>query len=190
MKKIAMAIGVWCLVLGADSAFAVPTWALLKTAGAEGEAIDTSSYYQAYYCSLADAAAFLGGNTDADGITAYLAENRADYDGLAGVGVKFDPYAFDDGVYGFSDYFTPGSKTAGDAYLAIATYAGGDVEMFRVFTTAVNAAGSLLFDGGVLGGGVSDGGGAGDWTPIPEPTSGLLLLIGVAGLALRRKLNG
>jgi len=30
-------------------------------------------------------------------------------------------------------------------------------------------------------------GSGGTWTAIPEPTSGLLLLIGVAGLALRRK---
>lgn len=28
---------------------------------------------------------------------------------------------------------------------------------------------------------------AGDWAAVPEPTSGLLLLLGVAGLALRRK---
>ena len=28
---------------------------------------------------------------------------------------------------------------------------------------------------------------AGDWTAVPEPTSGLLLLLGVAGLALKRK---
>jgi hypothetical protein len=26
-----------------------------------------------------------------------------------------------------------------------------------------------------------------DWAAVPEPTSGLLLLLGVAGLALRRK---
>ena len=29
--------------------------------------------------------------------------------------------------------------------------------------------------------------GAGTWTPAPEPTSGMLLLLGIAGLALRRK---
>ena len=28
---------------------------------------------------------------------------------------------------------------------------------------------------------------AGNWAPVPEPTSGLLLLLGMAGLALRRK---
>jgi len=30
-------------------------------------------------------------------------------------------------------------------------------------------------------------GGVRDWQPVPEPTSGLLLLLGMAGLALRRK---
>ena len=29
--------------------------------------------------------------------------------------------------------------------------------------------------------------GAGKWSAVPEPTSGLLLLLGVAGLALKRK---
>ncbi len=28
---------------------------------------------------------------------------------------------------------------------------------------------------------------AGTWTPVPEPTSGILMLLGVAGLALKRK---
>ena len=46
-----------------------------------------------------------------------------------------------------------------------------------------------------IGGGAFDGangvfetaGGGGGWAPIPEPTTGLLVLIGVAGLALRRR---
>ncbi len=40
-----------------------------------------------------------------------------------------------------------------------------------------------------FGGGRTSGSAAasGTWAPVPEPTSGLLLLIGVAGLALRRK---
>ena len=183
MKKTVLCVS--CLMLGALSSFAVPHWALLKTAGAEGEATDDSSYYQAYYCSLDTVESFLGGNTAADAITTYLAENRDAYDGLAEVGVGFDPYAFDDGVYGFSDYFATG-KTAGGAYLAITSYTGGEKEMFRVFTTEANAAGSLLFSPGKTGGGE-----AGAWTvaAVPEPTSGLLLLLGVAGLALRRKIK-
>jgi uncharacterized protein YraI len=44
-----------------------------------------------------------------------------------------------------------------------------------VATALGTGAGSITFEGG------------GTWTAVPEPTSGLLLLVGVAGLALRRK---
>lgn len=36
-------------------------------------------------------------------------------------------------------------------------------------------------------GGAGSGGGATAWTAVPEPTSGLLFLLGMAGLALKRK---
>ena len=173
-----------CVAIGSASAFAAPNWALLKTEGAKGETTDGSSLYQAYYFSLSTATPLLGGFTEVNDITTYLADNRAAYDGLAEAGVGFDPYAFDDGVYGFSDYFAPG-KAAGEKYLAIASYADGADELFRVFATEANAAGSLVFDPGKSG-----GGSAGTWTAaasVPEPAGGLLLLLGVAGLALRRK---
>ena len=60
-----------------------------------------------------------------------------------------------------------------------------DVEI----TSAISAGGQALFNGGdVITGDTSTwskiGGGS---APVPEPTSALLMLLGVAGLALRRK---
>ena len=178
MKKIVLCA--LCFVLGAAAAFAGPTWALLTTEGAGGETSGNYSNYQAYFCSMADAGSYLGGFTTAADITTYLAGNWESYSGLGKIGEAFT-YAepFDEGVYGFSQYF--GTGKTGD-YLAIASYTGGDDEMFRVFTTAASATGNLRFDGGASGA-------AGAWTAaaVPEPTSGLLFLLGLASLALRRR---
>ncbi len=48
--------------------------------------------------------------------------------------------------------------------------------------TAADAGGSFINLGNT-----ATAGGATTWTAVPEPTSGLLLLLGMAGLALRRK---
>lgn len=57
--------------------------------------------------------------------------------------------------------------------------------------TAVDNRGADTFTwaAGTYGGlaGTASAGNAGAWSAVPEPTSGLLLLLGVAGLALRRK---
>ena len=64
---------------------------------------------------------------------------------------------------------------------------------FTITASYVDGAGKTWsYAGTGLGSTDNFGGGfvgfdAGTWTAVPEPTSGLLLLLGVAGLALKRK---
>ena len=58
---------------------------------------------------------------------------------------------------------------------------GGGVEKTATFTSATGM--KML----AWGDQTSNTQGAGKWSAVPEPTSGLLLLLGMAGLALRRK---
>ena len=178
MKKIAI---IAAIAVAATAAFAETTWALLNTDPADSSDT-TGGYadsYKAYLCTKAAAADLFGGNDNYSDITAYLSENHVNY--ASGM-TALDAYKFDEGQYSFSKYFVPG--TLGSEYIAVVAYAGGAADMFRVFESAASG-GSLTFDPDV-----TEGGRAGAWTtaaPIPEPTSGLLLLLGVAGLALRRR---
>ena len=76
------------------------------------------------------------------------------------------PLVSDDFVVGtqYNFYFTA-TDTIGNTYKS---------EIVKAPALAVGT-GSFTFEGG------------GTWTAAPEPTSGLLLLLGVAGLALKRK---
>jgi len=67
-------------------------------------------------------------------------------------------------------------------YLGIVLYSSGDESAVRVFSATSDGVTWLADDSTTRSAGT-----AGAWTAVPEPTSGLLLLLGVAGLALRRK---
>ena len=92
---------------------------------------------------------------------------------------------------------TSASLTAGTeynfAYLVIDTRDASDVQYFASTTLSAKAydpmdatyseAQSIAFSGSNY----STSGLSGGWQSVPEPTSGLLLVLGMAGLALRRK---
>ena len=177
-------------VLGAVAAFAEPSWALLVTDKADSDVNPGATYasrYTGYLCTKEAAASMFGGNSSYDGITAYLGESAANYtsgmNALKTGGDALGFYGYDEEQYSLSAYAQPGTKSDG-SYIAVVAYAGGEGEddMFRVFESMASG-GVLKFDPTV------GSGSAGAWTTaaVPEPTSGMLLLLGVAGLALRRK---
>ena len=177
MKKI-LILAVAAMTM--SSAYSITTWSLINTTGpSEDSSAGDFTGYAAYLWKTSDAVAYLGGATDLTAITDYLALKGVDYDALKKGGMALDPYDYDEGEYSFSKYFTPGSLAADDSYLALVTYLDGqEGEMFRVMQSEVSADGNLRINNNQ----------GGEWTTaVPEPTSAMLLLFGLAGLALKRK---
>ena len=165
------------------SAFADFSFAYLDTEGAKGEKTSNDTAYQAYLCTAETAATYFGGDSGLDAVTAYLAGNYTDgMDQLKEVGTAMSLYDFEDGVYTFYAPFMQGALVDGD-YIAIVAYADKASDRFRVFESVAED-GKLEFAPGTMGVGT-----AGAWTAaaVPEPTSGMLFLLGLASLALRRK---
>ena len=178
MKKLMIALVAGCAAVG--SAFATPTWARLTTVGPEDVTEEQyTGNFSAYLCTVEAAKTYFGGASTVEGIGAWLTASAANYEGglsaLKDANTAMGYYGFDDGAYTFTKYFNPTAPLVGD-YVALVTYTGATGELFSLFTGA--AAGGNL---GIVSINPT-------WTTaVPEPTSGLLLLLGVAGLALRRR---
>jgi len=104
---------------------------------------------------------------------------------LASSGTALDQVGWDgkgNGQYGFTGVVASGSQSVAE-YLGIVLHSSGDTDAVRVFSATSDGTRWIADDSVTRGAGT-----AGDWAKaVPEPTGGVLLLLGLAGLALERK---
>jgi len=167
------------------AAFAAPSyyWAAIETEAYSGDKSGgtATSGYSAYYCTV-KAAEDLFGDSTLEAIESYVKNHFAEVKGMTDT--TYDSVAYSDGEYQILHYVS--QAFASSEYVAVAFY---DSKAYRVYgyesdvggSAALTPYGQLAFNETYAKPET-----VGAWT-IPEPTSGLLLLLGVAGLALRRK---
>jgi len=170
------------------AAFATPSWVEISSKANDSAwdgKIDNNpsatkaGNYTAYYCTVA-AAEEIFGSSERTAIESYMiAQHAKGGPALAEKATLVDQSGYyAAGQYTFIEYMAD-AVAQGD-YVAILFWG---TDAFRVFGSdnAVWDAGTLTFDDEGAAGTV------GSWRIIPEPTSGLLMLLGLAGLALKRK---
>ena len=190
MKKLMIAAAIVCAAAFANAATAV--WGVGYIQDADGNDLGPSSTgYTATFNVYSDAALTTLVTSDAvsdwdsgfaAGETADVLNNTSDttYYGQIIVSHGTDTLTSDGFQFttsSLSDQMDILIMTAPDEVTAIEKIGGGDFD-------GANGAFATAGGGSGWSGGGSGGGGSGT---IPEPTSGLLLLLGVAGLALKRK---
>ena len=175
MKKLMVILGA-ALMCSAASAATV-LWSTSENfADSEGVAFSDSRNIAAY---LFDAASV----TQSDLFNSWKG-GTADVSGAKVTSTWYDAYMLD---------VTAEVGNSGTKSLFWAVVNGEDLFVSSIVEKPISAMGDTYFDWGVMNesGNVFKGatsfGGAGWYTAAPEPTSGLLMLLGMAGLALRRK---
>ena len=198
MKKIMIALGVVALAASVNAAAITWNSGVLKqpasSEGGWGTANIASGSATGYFWVI-DAATYASlYNADAATMQANVIASYATVDTTAGTISAKSGYSTptsattaitykDDGGYGAGDtayaamIFVYTDGTSGDQFYI------ANVGAFE-FTSAQNKSQTNMAQ--FIGGGTS-GTSLGGWQSVPEPTSGLLLLLGMAGLALKRK---
>lgn len=188
IKKFAVVLMV---AVASVSAFAVENWVTVDIEANKGDknpGPGSFEAYTAYYCTKAAAKDMFGVDTYTE-VANYLKNNydtgwKALEDGAkAGAGAwLLDQEKYGLGQYSFTAFMLNPPEEGN--YLALVSYnpkssdAAPEVD---VLSGSASGSGEMVFDD--LGGSPSSG-----WTQtVPEPTSGMLLLLGFAALSLRRK---
>ena len=196
MKKLLMALGVVAIAASANAAAVTWVSGVLKTpASSEGgwSTSNIASGSAAGYFWVIDAATYNSlYNADVETMIGNVMGKYASIDTVnKKVTITDTSYKTPTANTTSITYKDDGGYAAGDtAYAAmIFTYTQGGEDFYIAnvgsweFTAAQNK--SMTSMATNLGG--AGGAALGGWQSVPEPTSGLLMLLGVAGLALRRR---
>ena len=171
MKKLMIAAAIVCAA--AVSQAASMSWKVLTDATGETVYICSTG---SGFASLADIIAAEYGTAGNTGTTTTSGRAPATWTGAEGVatGISLDDV-------GMQTFYAVVVDSSGKGYYAIA----GSGEVYT--TSSSPEVGLVDMAATIAGGNYTPWAGGPGPEPVPEPTSAMLLLLGVAGLALRRK---
>ena len=177
MKKLIIAAAIVCAA--AISQAASVGWSLAGLNNYSGDAYSFFIIGQNEVTSVAQITALLDAGTSVSSYALY--EGSIAANGAASVAATSSGITVPNSASYTSFFVVFDSANAADAsnYLTVTS------EQASGLAKTVNAtAASVSFVGGNQGTYANN---SANWTAVPEPTSGLLMLLGMAGLALRRK---
>ena len=179
MKKLLIAAAIACAAAFANAATA--SWGIGYIEDTDGNPLGSSSTgYTAALNIYSDAAM-------TDLITS---SSSSDWDGGMAFGESDDVLVNspETTYYGQIVVTHEGNTLKSDGFQFTTSSLSPQSEIY-ITTTPDDVSGIEKIGGGEFDGtnGAFETNGGGSWSSVPEPTSGLLMLLGVAGLALRRK---